>query len=82
MLQRPGLAQGIPDSGELQAQIRQMQSLLRSQQRQILEHQEALAELHDLITSQVETLLELHIIFMDAAVTLPCCFPVPCHKTT
>lgn len=55
MLQRPGLQQGHPDSGELQAQIRQMQSLLRSQQRQILEHQEALAELHDLITSQVGT---------------------------
>ncbi|CAL8465534.1 g5070 [Coccomyxa elongata] len=52
MLQRPGLQQGSPDSSELQAQIRQMQSLLRSQQRQILEHQEALAELHDLITSQ------------------------------
>lgn len=62
MLQRPGVQQGSPDSVELQAQIRQMQSLLRSQQRQILEHQEALAELHDLVTSQVQKLVVLRCI--------------------
>lgn len=39
---------------QLQAQLKQMLSLIRSQQRQILEHQEALAEMHSLITTQVK----------------------------
>lgn len=56
IVERPlNLPSGDLDPRELQAQIRQMQSLIRSQQRQILEHQEALAEMHNLISGQVPT---------------------------
>ncbi len=58
-----GVPQELPDlvfnPQEVQAQLKQMQSLIRSQQRQILEHQEALAEMYSLISTQVSCAVHL-----------------------